>query len=221
LKILAVDTSSPTIALGYSDETQHMFVNYTSSRNHSAVLASLIRTLLSFVKVQVRDIDIFACGIGPGGLTGLRVGIATVQGMAIAHEKKVLPVVSSQALAMNLSSWSGEIAIARKARSGYVYMSCYHDNECILKPSIYAISQVREKILSFKKPMVLGDAKSLFADVAELAPRYLENVRAENLVEIARSSPEDALISPELLEPLYLQKSIAEINFEKRQSFSS
>jgi len=149
------------------------------------------------VKVQVRDIDIFACGIGPGGLTGLRVGIATVQGMAIAHEKKVLPVVSSQALAMNLSSWSGEIAIARKARSGYVYMSCYHDNECILKPSIYAISQVREKILSFKKPI------------------------AENLVEIARSSPEDALISPELLEPLYLQKSIAEINFEKRQSFSS
>jgi len=220
LKILAVDTSSPTIALGYSDETQHMFVNHISSKKHGAVLAPLIKTLLSFVKVQASDIDVFACGIGPGGLTGLRVGIATVQGMAIAHEKKVLPVISSYALAMNLSSWDGEIVIARKARSGYVYMSCYYDKECILEPSIYTISQARERILSFKKPVVLGDAKSFFANVAELAPEYLENMRAENLLEIARSSSENALISPELLEPLYLQKSIAEINFEKRQSSS-
>jgi tRNA threonylcarbamoyladenosine biosynthesis protein TsaB len=49
--------------------------------------------------VRLDDIDTFAIAIGPGSFTGLRIGIATIQGLALANDKLVAPITTFEALA--------------------------------------------------------------------------------------------------------------------------
>src|SRR5499427_4341065 len=55
--------------------------------------------VLDAAQVDLREIDRFAVSIGPGSFTGLRVGIATIQGLALAQGKRVVPVSTFEALA--------------------------------------------------------------------------------------------------------------------------
>ena len=49
--------------------------------------------------VRIGDIDLFAVAAGPGSFTGLRIGIATVQGLAMARDRRVVPVSTLEAVA--------------------------------------------------------------------------------------------------------------------------
>jgi tRNA threonylcarbamoyladenosine biosynthesis protein TsaB len=49
--------------------------------------------------VRIGDIDLFAVAAGPGSFTGLRIGIATVQGLAMARNRRVVPVSALEAVA--------------------------------------------------------------------------------------------------------------------------
>src|SRR5512132_3725834 len=69
------------------------------SRTHGERLPRELMELLESAGVTLRDIDRFAVSTGPGSFTGLRVGIATIQGLALAQHKLVVPVSSFEALA--------------------------------------------------------------------------------------------------------------------------
>jgi tRNA threonylcarbamoyladenosine biosynthesis protein TsaB len=60
--------------------------------------ADLIR-LLERHALSVRDIDLFAVAAGPGSFTGLRIGIATMQGLALAGNRLMVGVSTLDALA--------------------------------------------------------------------------------------------------------------------------
>jgi tRNA threonylcarbamoyladenosine biosynthesis protein TsaB len=49
--------------------------------------------------VRIGDIDLFVVAAGPGSFTGLRIGIATVQGLAMARNRRVVPVSTLEAVA--------------------------------------------------------------------------------------------------------------------------
>src|SRR5262245_20183821 len=59
--------------------------------------ADLLR-LLERHTLSVRDIDLFAVAAGPGSFTGLRIGIATMQGLALANGKPIVGVSALDAL---------------------------------------------------------------------------------------------------------------------------
>ena len=50
------------------------------------------------VGVQLAEVDLFAVAAGPGSFTGLRVGIAAIQGLAFALDRKVVPVSTLEAI---------------------------------------------------------------------------------------------------------------------------
>ncbi len=69
------------------------------SRTHGERLPRELMAVLDAAGAGLRDVDRFAVSIGPGSFTGLRVGIATIQGLALAQGKLVVPVSSFEALA--------------------------------------------------------------------------------------------------------------------------
>ena len=66
---------------------------------HGQRLPGELMRVLDAAGVRIEDVDLFAVAAGPGSFTGLRVGIATMQGLAMARGRRVVPVSTLEALA--------------------------------------------------------------------------------------------------------------------------
>lgn len=69
------------------------------ARPHGVRLPGEIAALLAEHGLETTDVDLYAVAAGPGSFTGLRVGIATIQGLALANDRRVVAVPSLEALA--------------------------------------------------------------------------------------------------------------------------
>jgi tRNA threonylcarbamoyladenosine biosynthesis protein TsaB len=70
-----------------------------ATRTHAERLPGDLADLLAAHGLTVKDVDLYAVASGPGSFTGLRVGIATIQGLALVHDRKVVAVSALEALA--------------------------------------------------------------------------------------------------------------------------
>lgn len=97
---------------------------------HGRRLPGDLLSALDEARVALRDIDLFAVASGPGAFTGLRIGIATIQGLAFAHERQVVAVSALEALAWSAMASSAEepaalIAPWMDAARGEVFAALY------------------------------------------------------------------------------------------------
>src|ERR1051326_1733613 len=100
MHILAVDTSSERGSVCVADGGEILGeIRLASSIQHSERLFRSIEFLFQYLPFRLEDIDIFAAARGPGSFTGLRVGIAAMEGFAAAHHKRGVGVTTLQALA--------------------------------------------------------------------------------------------------------------------------
>jgi tRNA threonylcarbamoyladenosine biosynthesis protein TsaB len=103
--ILALDTSAAAgSAAVVRDAAVLAEQTGDPSRTHGERLPRELMSVLEEAGVALHAIDRFAVSIGPGSFTGLRVGIATIQGLALAQNKLVVPVSSFEALAFPASN---------------------------------------------------------------------------------------------------------------------
>jgi tRNA threonylcarbamoyl adenosine modification protein YeaZ len=72
------------------------------ARTHGARLPEALREFVAGAGRTLRDVEIFVVVTGPGSFTGLRVGIATIQGLALASARPVIGVPTLDAMA---SGW--------------------------------------------------------------------------------------------------------------------
>ncbi|MGC9055064.1 MAG: tRNA (adenosine(37)-N6)-threonylcarbamoyltransferase complex dimerization subunit type 1 TsaB, partial [Candidatus Hydrogenedens sp.] len=93
---MSADTSTDvnTVAI-LSDNELLGEISINAGKRHSERLVSLIDTLLTEVQISIDDIHLLAISIGPGSFTGLRVGLSTWKGIALA---KGLPLVGVPSL---------------------------------------------------------------------------------------------------------------------------
>lgn len=217
MKIFALDTSTEQICLAYCDNKNTYSASYSGESRHIVKLAPMIESFSKLASINFEEVDVLACGIGPGSLTGLRIGIATVQGIACAFKKKIVPVVSSKILAMNFIYHVGDIVVVKHAREGFVYFSCYRKGEEMVAPRILSVQEAIETVSTLENPIFVGDAKDFFKNYGEVVPSELEVLRGELLLkETLRNFEKNLVLEPHQVEPMYLQKSIAEMNLEKR-----
>jgi tRNA threonylcarbamoyladenosine biosynthesis protein TsaB len=89
--LLAVDSSSDRLKIGIADE-RHSLANYdiAADRTHSEKMIGAIEGVLKEAGVVPSQLDYLAVAGGPGSFTGLRVGIATVLGLAQAWQKQII-----------------------------------------------------------------------------------------------------------------------------------
>ena len=130
--ILAIDTSTAWCSVALSLADQSVCRHEKVSAGASQLLLPWVDELLQEQSLTLTDIDAVAIGIGPGAFTGVRLGVAVVQGLAIAKKLPVLPVASLDAIASQLvltphflESQSHIFMVAVDARMGEVYWARY------------------------------------------------------------------------------------------------
>lgn len=129
MKILAIDTSGPNCSVAITDDGK-LIADFTVDNDitHSQNLIPMIEQVQKFTNIELSDIDAFACSVGPGSFTGLRIGIATTKGFALSLNKPVLSVPSLLGLAYNVTNFNGIICSIIDAKNHNVYAGIYMRN---------------------------------------------------------------------------------------------
>ena len=131
--ILAIDTTSAwcSVALSLNDAAP-LVRHQKVSAGASQLLLPWVGELLAEASIELASLDAIAVGIGPGAFTGVRLGVAVVQGLATAAKLPVLPVASLDAISSQLvlkpqfiNISAQELIVAIDARMGEVYWAKY------------------------------------------------------------------------------------------------
>src|SRR5215471_3473887 len=121
MRILAVDTSSERGSVAVLENTDVAAeVRLSSSIQHSERLFASIEFMFRFLPFQLENIDLFVAARGPGSFTGLRVGLAAIEGFVSAFGKDGAGVSTLEALAWNCPAPGILIAPTIDARRGEV-----------------------------------------------------------------------------------------------------
>ena len=127
---LAFDTSSRTASVALLRDRDVLYnAILHKDRNHSEVLLPAIDEACRLSNVPVRNIDLFACTIGPGSFTGLRIGVSTLKGLMLATGKPAAGISSLAALALNVGETDAVIGSMMDAGRGQVYLAYYRYGE--------------------------------------------------------------------------------------------
>lgn len=180
-KVLAVDTASRScsVAVRVGDRlAAEMAV--VSDRTHSVHLMRMIRETLSMADLAVAALDGLAVCVGPGSFTGLRIGISTVLGLALAGGKPCVGVSSLEVLAAACLPGPRGIWALMDARRGEVYAGHYRESDGCLE------RLAPERVLSIEALLSEIDTPHLF--VGDGAQRYQTRIR-ERLGEMAGFAP--------------------------------
>jgi len=116
MKILAIDTSSPQVSVAVADD-RRVLSKVEKFGNASTELLPCIESALKQAGLELRQIDAFAIGEGPGSYNGLRCGFATLQGILLAHPRPVIQLNSLPAMvsaSRNGKRFAGVVLDARK-----------------------------------------------------------------------------------------------------------
>ena len=130
--LLAVESATPalSVALLRGSELLHEQSSAVAGR-HAERLLPMIEQLLQHASVRESDVEAFAVSIGPGSFTSLRVGVATVKGLAFATARPAVPVSTLAALAWSYARerrpWPDDLPIAAvlDARRGELYAALF------------------------------------------------------------------------------------------------
>lgn len=158
MKILAVDTCSSkcSVAIKDGDKTLYSLVK-EMPRGHSEALFPMIEMALKESKLDINDIDAFACTVGPGAFTGIRVGISSTRALSMATKKPAIGVKSADAIVTGFEEQNLPILVALESKRKDVYWQLFDsEKNPITEMSLSLASDVAEQIES-EQLIVIGD----------------------------------------------------------------
>ena len=93
MKILAMDSSAVAASVALCED-ERLLGEYTicNGNTHSQTLLPMTEELLSRFGITTDDVDLFAVSNGPGSFTGVRIGVATLKGLAFGKDKPCVGV---------------------------------------------------------------------------------------------------------------------------------
>lgn len=126
MRILALDSTAKVAAAALLDDDRLLCKAAVSdAMTHSATLLPEIERLLKDAGLGFADIDLFAASAGPGSFTGVRIGAATLKGIAFGRNKPCCAVSALEALAYNLRRTDGIVCALMDARRGQFYTATF------------------------------------------------------------------------------------------------
>jgi tRNA threonylcarbamoyl adenosine modification protein YeaZ len=166
------------------------------------------------VGLKITDIDYFACGLGPGSFTGMRIGLATIKGLSVVKNKPIIGISTLDILAKNAPLKDRLIVTAIDARRALIYCSSYkYEQGSLKRKSAYSLLSLDELVKKFSSRMVvLGDAVALYGDTlltriknATVLDKDYWSPQAHNLMELALAKIKAKQFSSALtIKPIYL-----------------
>ncbi len=138
MAVLGFDTATPSTAVGLLRDDGTAFERRDdppagARPNHASRLLALVEEVLAEAGTGWDGVGRLAVGVGPGGFTGLRIGIATGRALAQARGLEVVGVSSLRALACGAPG-EGVVAAVLDARRGEAFLAAYGGPETIVAP---------------------------------------------------------------------------------------
>lgn len=228
--VLSVDSSSSTATCALVSEKGIVGeINLNNKKEHSVLLMDLIDRLLQDYNYKVSDLDGFVISQGPGSFTGLRIGMATIKGLAFGSKKPCVCVSSLEGLAYNATTFNGIICPIVDALRNNVYTSLYKSENNSLVSLINEDCLSLEELVTILKeknePVIfLGDGVTKHKEYLKetlpncsFAPSHSNYPRAASIGELGIKLLQDGIVHDlNTSAPIYLRKSQAEREYEQR-----
>ena len=224
MKILAADTATMSCSVAVINGDA-LLAESTVAHNqtHSRHLLKIIDAVLGEAGLQINDLDGFAVSRGPGSFTGLRIGIASIKGLAFALDKPVVGVSSLLALAYQFRLEPYLICPVIDARKQEVYFCRYRSVNGELEPQgaerVASPNRVADGIQ--EPALFIGSGAALYRrmiddDLGQFANFVPDNENTIQASAIARLSlgrfKRKETDDVRLLVPHYIRKSDAELS---------
>ncbi len=224
---LGLDTTAGTATAAIVQDGR-LLCEYTmnSGNTHSTTLLPMIENMLALLGKKPADIDLYACAVGPGSFTGVRIGAATVKGLAQPSNTPCVPVSALAALAQNLAGQEGILCPVMNARRQQVYTALFDGDGTkirrLRKDCAISVEELATQVRKIEKPVYFtGDGYDLVSFLTDrVTPERLRYQSAASVAllgyEIYTNAEDKTLYTGEALLPTYLRKPQAQREREAR-----
>jgi tRNA threonylcarbamoyladenosine biosynthesis protein TsaB len=209
-----------------------------AERTHGERLPLDLMRALALASVALDDVELLAVAAGPGSFTGLRVGIASMQGLAIAAGLRIVPVSALDALANVAADLSGQVRVesavlTRRSAAGAKAVAVWMDAQ---RGEVFSALYDASGTQSIIDPASLSPTRTLDEWAARLPPgplrfigdgatRYAAAIHdrlgtraaivpspplAAVIGQLAAAAPDRAVL-PHAVVPIYIRKPDAEL----------
>lgn len=174
-------------------------------------LVPRIERMLGAAGLAPGDLDLIACGVGPGSFTGIRIGIATAAALAYAAQVPVLDIGSLHGIAAGAPAEAEHVLVALDARRGRVFAGLFRRGAAVgayrnAEPAALAAELAADT-------WVMGDAREAYPEIFRCYPGTADApVRPDAIARLGAARFERGERKrPDELRPLYLRLSDPEI----------
>lgn len=213
--ILSVDSSAVTasVALTNGEEViKSEFVN--AGLTHSETLLPMIKSVMQ--GYNFANLDAIAVTVGPGSFTGVRIGVATVKGIAFNCNIPCIGVSTLEAIAYNFTDENAVICAVMDARRMQFYNALFRaENGVITRlcdDRAISVDDLRKELSEYDRVIVAGDGAKLCCDNINLGNAVIAEDKKiyQNGIGVSKAALNGKKISAISLMPVYLRPSQAE-----------
>lgn len=170
---------------------------FSGARTHSEKLLSMLDRLLTDHGCAVKSIDLIAVSLGPGSFTGLRVGISTAQGIALAEGKDLMGVPTLEVIAYQACGHREQICPMIDLRGHEIFTALYRfadsddlqhlQDETVCEPESW-LAGIKEKtvFLGSGACRYQKQITAFLGDAARILPPYAGIPKASTVAHLAR-----------------------------------
>ena len=215
LRVLGIDVTGPGggAALLLPDGMRRETIPPAVRRGRD--LVPIIERMLREAELRPADLDLVACGVGPGSFTGIRIGVATAATIAYAAGVPALDVGSLHGVAGNAPAGAARVLVVLDARRGRLFAARFaRDGGGLRLEGEYFTAPPADLARDLDaSTWVLGDGRASFPDLfqrfpgdadAPVRPDVIARIAAERFAAGERKTPAQ-------IRPLYLRLSDPEI----------
>jgi tRNA threonylcarbamoyladenosine biosynthesis protein TsaB len=215
--VLALDTTTPVGSCALASGSAVLREEASDpSREPASRLPGELMGILQRASATLADVDVFAVATGPGSFTGLRIGIATMQGLAFASGKPLVGISGLDALAQ-IGGSDGRVATWVDAWRGEVYAALYDRGTEIEPPVVARPSDLLGRAAEHPT-LFIGDGAGVYREFIEsrlggrahlahpVAPRLAGTIARLAAGAVANGTPWAA----HDVQPLYVRRTDAE-----------
>jgi tRNA threonylcarbamoyladenosine biosynthesis protein TsaB len=212
--ILALDTTTAAGSVALADQAEVLEIaSLDPSRPVATRVPGDLMALLERHDVALTSIDLFAVATGPGSFTGLRIGIATMQGLAFARQRPLIGVSAFDALASFVDA--PHVSVWIDAWRGEIYAAEYENRVQLWSPIVGSPDQVLASTCR-RDAIFIGDGAVRYR---ERLPRVVEPTPliAGAVATLARTRADAGeRPPPHAIRPLYVRRPDAELAKDRR-----
>jgi tRNA threonylcarbamoyladenosine biosynthesis protein TsaB len=228
MRVLALDTTTRAGSVAVVDDGRVLVERIgDAARTHAERLPAEVIDALAAAGLTLADVELFAVASGPGSFTGLRIGIATIQGFAFVSQKRVAPVSALRALAEAAASgWpAGTRVGAWMDAHRHEVFSALFEIAASFEGEVAALREVEppmvappadtiERWTALGLPSaVCGDGAAMYANLLGTAMVVVQTPPLAGLIgRLATAAARDgSTVAPAGVQPLYVRRPDAEV----------